>query len=68
LDSYKSDYDNFAWVVALAPADDPKIAVAALVVQGGTSTYVGPMVKEIIGKYLQVNKIYNEYSLETKIQ
>ncbi len=68
LDAYKSEYDNFAWVVALAPADDPKIAVAVLIVQGGTSTYAGPMVKEIIGKYLQVNKIYDEYSLETKMQ
>jgi len=68
LDAYKSEYDNFAWVVALAPADDPKIAVAVLLVQGGTSTYAGPMVKEIIGKYLQVNKVYDEYSLETRIQ
>ncbi|MBK5245771.1 MAG: penicillin-binding protein [Peptostreptococcaceae bacterium] len=68
LDAYKSEYDSFAWVVALAPADDPKIAVAVLLVQGGTSTYAGPMVKEIIGKYLQVNKVYDEYSLETKIQ
>src|SRR5665648_339512 len=68
LDAYKSEYDGFAWVVALAPADDPKIAVAVLIVQGGTSTYAGPMAKEIIGKYLQVNKVYDEYSLETKIQ
>lgn len=68
LDAYKSEYDSFAWVVAMAPADDPKIAVAVLLVQGGTSTIAGPMTREIIGKYLQVNKIYDEYSLEVKVQ
>ena len=36
LDKYKSTYQNFSWVVAMAPADDPKIAVAVLIVQGGT--------------------------------
>ena len=30
IDQYKSDYENFAWVVALAPADDPQIAAAIL--------------------------------------
>jgi penicillin-binding protein 2 len=34
LDAYKADYDPFAWVVTLAPADDPKIAVAVLLFQG----------------------------------
>jgi len=68
LDVYKKDYDSFAWVVAMAPADDPKIAVAVLLVQGGTSTIAGPMTKEIIGKYLQVNKVYEEYSLDIQIQ
>jgi penicillin-binding protein 2 len=68
LDVYKKDYDSFAWVVAMAPADDPKIAVAVLLVQGGTSTIAGPMTKEIIGKYLQVNQVYEEYSLDIQIQ
>lgn len=68
LDAYKGEYESFAWVVALAPADDPKIAVAVLIVQGGTSTYAGPMTKEIIGKYLQVNKVYDDFTIDTKIQ
>jgi penicillin-binding protein 2 len=68
LDAYKSNYDNFAWVVAIAPADDPKIAVAVLLVQGGTSTIAGPMTREIIGKYLQVNKQVEEYPLNMKVQ
>lgn len=68
LDAYKSNYDNFAWIVALAPADDPKIAVAVLLVQGGTSTIAGPMTREIIGKYLQVNKQVDAYPLNVTIQ
>lgn len=67
IDAYKPNYDNFAWVVALAPADDPKIAVAALVFQGNTSTYVGPMVRDIIAKYLELDKTYTDYSLESNI-
>jgi len=67
LDAYKADYDNFAWVMAMAPADDPKIAVAVLIFQGGTAGYAGPVAREIIGKYLQLDKMYQDYSIDTKI-
>ena len=39
LDAFKEDYDNFAWFVAMAPAEDPKIAVAVLLFQGGSGGY-----------------------------
>ncbi|HWQ79787.1 MAG TPA: penicillin-binding transpeptidase domain-containing protein [Anaerovoracaceae bacterium] len=67
LDAYKADYDPFAWVVTLAPADDPKIAVAVLLFQGGTAGYAAPVAREVIGKYLQMDKVYQDYSLNTKI-
>lgn len=67
LDAYKADYDNFAWVMAMAPADDPKIAVAVLIFQGGTAGYAAPVAREIIGKYLQLDKMYQDYSIDTKI-
>jgi penicillin-binding protein 2 len=67
LDYYKASYDPFAWVMTLAPADDPKIAVAVLLFQGGTSTYAAPVAREVIGKYLQLDKVYQDYSLDTKI-
>jgi len=67
IDQFKSDYDNFAWVVTLAPADDPKIAVAVLLFQGGTSGYAAPIVKEVIAKYMQLDKAYSDYSLDTII-
>lgn len=67
LDAYKADYDPFAWVVTLAPADDPKIAVAVLLFQGGTAGYAAPVAREVIGKYLQLDKVYQDYSIDTKI-
>ena len=51
IDRYKEVYDSFAWTVALAPADDPQIAVAVMLVQGKTSSNAAPVVREIIGKY-----------------
>lgn len=56
IDAYKSSYNDFAWVVALAPADDPKIAVACLIVQGGSSGNASPVVREIIGEYFNLEK------------
>ncbi len=54
INQWKSEYDNFAWVVAMAPVDDPKIAVAVLIFQGGTAGYAAPVAREIIGDYLKV--------------
>ena len=51
LDVYKEKYDAFAWTVALAPADNPQIAIAVMLVQGKTSSNAAPIVREIIGKY-----------------
>ncbi len=51
IDLYKEGYDSFAWTVALAPAEDPQIAVAVMLIQGGESSNAAPAVREIIGKY-----------------
>lgn len=56
IDRYKEGYDNFAWTVALAPADDPQIAVAVLLVQGKTSANAAPVAREIIGKYGEISQ------------
>lgn len=61
LDRYKSKYDEFAWTVALAPKDDPKIAVACVIPQGVTGGNANPVVREIIGTYLeQIDKTYKD--------
>lgn len=67
IDVYKSNYDNFAWVLAMAPAEDPQIAVAVMIVQGGTAGYAAPVAREVIGKYLQLDKTYESFSLSTSI-
>ncbi len=67
IDRFKDDYDNFSWFVAMAPVEKPKIAVAVLLFQGGTGGYAGPVAREIIGKYLELDKDYIEYNLETSI-
>lgn len=66
IDAYKAEYDNFSWFVAMAPVEDPKIAVAVLLFQGGSGGYAGPVAREVIGKYLELDKVYRDYSLETE--
>lgn len=68
IDAYKASYDPFAWVLTLAPAENPKIAVAVLIFQGGTSGYAAPVAREVIGKYLQLDKIYEDYNIDTRIK
>lgn len=48
-------YDDFAWFVGFAPYEDPEIAVAAVIFQGGTGGYAGPMVRDIMAEYLGLN-------------
>jgi penicillin-binding protein 2 len=55
LDAYKEDYDNFAWFVCCAPAENPKIAVAVLIFQGGQGSFGAPLAREIIAKYFNLN-------------
>ncbi len=68
LNRYKSEYDNFAWVLAMAPAENPKIAVAVMIVQGGTGPNAGAIAREVIGEYLQVNSDYKIIDLNSKQQ
>lgn len=68
INQYKEDYENFAWTITLAPADDPKIAVVALLIQGGTSYNAGIMTREIIGEYLNISGEYEEIDLTTQMQ
>ena len=68
IDRFKSDYDHFAWTITLAPADNPKIAVVSLLIQGGTSYNAGFINREIIGEYLQVNEDSSTIDFSTKMQ
>jgi penicillin-binding protein 2 len=57
IDAYKSTYADFAWVVALAPAEDPEIAVACLIVQGQSSVNAAPVARELIGQYFKLKAL-----------
>ncbi|MBR5230163.1 MAG: hypothetical protein IKW01_04825 [Firmicutes bacterium] len=69
INQFKETYDHFAWTVTLAPADNPKIAVVVLLIQGGTSLNAAPVAREVIGSYLQVGKATetNEFDFATKM-
>lgn len=67
INQYKDTYDHFAWTIALAPADNPKIAVVVLLVQGGVSFNAAPIAREIIGDYLQVDTTMKTLDFSTKM-
>ncbi|TJX14777.1 penicillin-binding protein [Tissierella creatinini] len=56
-------FDEFAWFVAYAPIDDPEIAVAGVIFQGGSGGYAGPMVRDVIAQYLGLNNTETENNL-----
>ena len=57
-------YDNYAWYVAFAPYDDPEIAVACLVFQGGSGLYPQPMVRDVIAEYFAAKGIIERPKIE----
>ena len=65
IDRYKRSYSNFSWFVAFGPTDDAQIAVAVLLFQGGAGAYSGPVAREIIGQYMELQEQYaaGDYSL-----
>lgn len=54
-------YDDYGWFVAFAPLDEPEIAVATVLFQGGSGSNAAPMTREIIANYF---KLYPERPLE----
>jgi penicillin-binding protein 2 len=58
IDVYKDTYDDFGWIVALAPAEDPQIAVCVMIVQAGGSSQTAPVAREVIGSYFELQAGY----------
>lgn len=59
INAYKDEHDYFAWTIAMAPADDPEIAIVVMLVDGGYSFNAAPVVKDLINAYLQQDKADN---------
>ena len=49
--AHSADFKTNAWFVGFAPASQPEIAVAALVLHGGHSTVAVPVAREVIKAY-----------------
>ena len=48
-----NEYENHAWFVGYAPADDPRVAVAVLVEHGGHGgSFAGPLARRVIAAAL----------------
>lgn len=56
IDAYKDEHDYFSWTIAMAPADDPEIAIVVMLVDGGYSSNAAPVVKDLINAYLEQDK------------
>ncbi len=52
-------YDDFGWFVGFAPYDDPEIAVATVLFQGGSGGSAGPMTRDIMAEHLGLNLTEN---------
>lgn len=65
-------YDDYAWFVAFGPYEEnnpeaSEIAVAAVIFQGGSGGYAGPLTREIIAQYLGLNYENEEFSAENRL-
>lgn len=69
INRFKPNYAEFAWTIAMAPLDDPKIAVVCIIPQGVTGGNANPVVREIIGAYMEQLEALNEndYSIKTEM-
>ena len=68
INQFKEDYVPFAWTITLAPYENTKIAVVAMLIQGKTSYNAGLVTREVIGEYLKVSEDYAEADFSTKMQ
>ena len=56
INEYKGSYEYFAWTIAMAPAEEPEVAVAVMLVEGGYSSNAAPVVKGIFNEYFDLNE------------
>ncbi len=56
INRYKEVYDDFAWVVAMAPAQDPKVCVVIMLPEGGLASEVGEPVADMLTAYFDQSK------------
>ena len=60
-------YDDYSWMISYFPYDDPKIAIAAVIFQGGSGANCAPIIREVAGEYLKLqpkNETIDESNLD----
>lgn len=65
IDRFKSNYDNFGVFVSFAPYENPEIAVAVMIFQGGHGGYGGPIARDVIAEYFNLKEAKEEENKET---
>lgn len=53
----RDTYDSFSYEVAFAPYDNPRIAVAVVIFQGGAGSNCSPIVRDVIAEYMGLYKV-----------
>ena len=53
-------YDEYSWFVAFAPYEDPEIAIAVVIFQGGSGLHAAPFAREIMAEYFGLNDVQEE--------
>ncbi|MDO5713644.1 MAG: penicillin-binding transpeptidase domain-containing protein [Tissierellia bacterium] len=64
VNPYTGDtFDSFSWQIGFAPYENPEIAVACVLVQGGPGSNGSPLIREVIAEYFGLNKEIRRDSL-----
>ena len=50
-------YDDYSWFIAYGPHEDPEIAVAVVLFQGGGGGNGAPIAREVMGRYFELENI-----------
>ena len=53
INANKDPYEDFAWVVAMAPAEDPEIVICMMLPEGGLAETAGQGVRDLMAAYFQ---------------
>lgn len=67
INQFKDTYNSFGWMITLAPADNPKIAVVGLLIQSDYSYSVAPLVRDVIATYFDLHKNIETVDYSTKM-
>ncbi|MDD7463383.1 MAG: penicillin-binding transpeptidase domain-containing protein [Anaerococcus sp.] len=61
------DYDSYAWMIGFAPYDNPEIAISVVMTQGYNSHNVGPIMRDVVAKYFDINAESIDHSPNTDL-